>query len=352
MLAGALASAGAPGSKEPLAPRMKPLKSILARTLSARDRDAYDSFVDDAPGGSYAQARAWAPVAVAGRRFTPQYFLTRREGSVVGAALVLRPKAMGPLLVPVAIVERGPVTARVDDLPEVLTELRRALRRRGVLRLQVMPYWADRQAAEATQHLARAGFRSVQTFDGAHARTLRVELTDKTGATVFAGKAGEALRRKLRQAEKAGATARRGTRSDLRALETLYAELMGGQGRGGKPKAYFDALGKLIDEGRRGAIFLCEHEGAVVSALFASRHGRLATFVVGASSAAEKTFSKMAPAMNAAVQWALEGGAEAFDMGGIPLEGDPDEKRRSIAQFKLDFAKNPVALVTEHARWG
>lgn len=331
---------------------MKSLTLTLARTLSARDRDAYDAFVDDAAGGSYAQARAWAPVAVAGRRFVPHYFLARRGGSVVGAALILRPRAVGPVLLPVAIVERGPVTAEVDDLPDVLAALRRALRRRGVIRLQVMPYWADREADLATRHLARAGFRSVQAFDGAHARTLRVELVGKTDATVFAGKPGEALRRKLRQAEKAGATARRGTRADLRALEALYAALMDGQGRGGKPKAYFDALGKLIDEGRRGAIFVCEHEGAVVSALFASRHGRLATFVLGASSAAEKSFSKMAPAMSAAVRWALADGAEAFDMGGVPLEGDPDEKRRSIAQFKLDFAKTPVALVTEHARWG
>jgi lipid II:glycine glycyltransferase (peptidoglycan interpeptide bridge formation enzyme) len=44
-------------------------------------------------------------------------------------------------------------------------------------------------------------------------------------------------------------------------------------------------------------------------------------------------------------------GCDAFDMGGIPMSGDTDEKRRSIAQFKLDFAKQPVSLVGEHARW-
>jgi lipid II:glycine glycyltransferase (peptidoglycan interpeptide bridge formation enzyme) len=59
----------------------------------------------------------------------------------------------------------------------------------------------------------------------------------------------------------------------------------------------------------------------------------------------------MVPAMAAAIRWAHAEGCDAFDMGGIPLEGDADEKRRSIAQFKLDFAKTPVSLVGEHARW-
>jgi hypothetical protein len=126
---------------------------------------------------------------------------------------------------------------------------------------------------------------------------------------------------------------------------------MGGQGRSGKPPAYWSALGDLVAGGTRGAVFVCEHDGACVSALYASRHGRLATFVIGASTAAEHAFSKMVPSMAAAIRWALAEGCDAFDMGGIPLEGDPDEKRKSIAQFKLDFAKTPVRLVGEHARW-
>jgi hypothetical protein len=320
----------------------------FTRSLSPTDAAAYDAFVDRARGGAWAQARAWAPVAVAGRRFTSRWLLVRGRGRVLGAALVLRPRAVGPLALPVAIVERGPVVDDLADLAEVLAALRRACPGR----VQVMPYWADDEADRAERILADAGFNASAAFDGAHARTLRVDLTDKKDeAAIFAGKQGESLRRKLRQADKAGAVARRGGRADLARLEALYAELMAGQGKGDKPRAYWDALGALVDEGRRGAVFLCEHEGACVSALYASRHGRLATFVLGASSGVAKEFSKMAPAMAAAIRWAHAEGCEAFDMGGIPLEGDPDEKRKSIAQFKLDFAKVPVRLVREHARW-
>jgi Acetyltransferase (GNAT) domain len=322
-------------------------EATFTRKLSARDAEAYDAFVDEARGGAWAQARAWAPVAVAGRRFVTRFLLVRRRGEVIGAALVLRPRAVGPFALPLAIVERGPVVDDLENLPEVLG----ALRRRCPGRVQVMPYWAEGDADHAERILARGGFRPVQDWGSAHARTLRVELAGRDEAALFAGKQGESLRRKLRQADKAGATARRGTRSDLPALMRLYGDLMRGQGKGDKPHAYFDALGALVDGGKRGALFLCEHEGACVSALYASRHGRLATFVLGASSGAEKSFSKMVPAMAAAIRWAQREGCDAFDMGGIPLEGDPDEKRKSIAQFKLDFAKTPVRLTREHARW-
>jgi hypothetical protein len=321
------------------------LQTIFTAELSPEDAAAYDEFVDAARGGAYPQARAWADVAGSYRRIRKRFFLARKGARVVGAALVVRP---GPGPLPVGIVERGPVVDAPEDLPDVLAALRRATLARGMLRLLVMPYFGGDEADAIERMLHDARFRSVQAFDGAHARTLRVDLREKD---LFAGKAGESLRRKIRQGEKAGAVARRGGRADVDALARLYTELMGAQGRGDKPRAYWDALGAIAESGKRGAIFVAEHEGAPVSALYASRHGAIATFVVGASASVEKPFSKMVPSMTAAIRWAKDEGCSFFDMGGIPMEGDTDEKRKSIAQFKLDFAKAPVRLVGEHARW-
>ena len=66
------------------------LRVTWSRSLSQEDADAWDAFVDAAPSGSYAQARSYAPLAVAGRAFTPRFVLARDGASVVGAALVLR----------------------------------------------------------------------------------------------------------------------------------------------------------------------------------------------------------------------------------------------------------------------
>ncbi len=329
---------------------MEAVTSTWTRTLSASDAAAFDAFVEGARGGCYAQARAWAEVAVAGRNFTPCWFLARRGSRVVGAALVLvaRLPGLASLPLPAAIVERGPVVSDLDELRDVLGELRRQARRHGVLRIQTMPYWADAEAERAEQILTEAGFRSTQTMDGAHARTLRVDL-GVPADQLYAGKAGESLRRKIRQASKAGAVARRGSPHDMVSLQALHDAMMGSQGRSQKAETYFRALANVVDD--QGALFIVEVGGEAVSALFARAHGSIATFVVGATTSKPHDFSKMVPAMDAAIRWAKERGCLIFDLGGIPMEGDADPKRNGIAQFKLDFAKTPVRLVREHARW-
>jgi Acetyltransferase (GNAT) domain len=311
--------------------------------IAGADADDYDLFVDTARGGSYAQARAWGPVAIAGRPMTLRYFLARDGGRVVGAATILRPMA-GPLPLPVAIVERGPVAADPADVGRIAQAL------------VVMPYWAGDDVATVESQLAAAGFSNVQAPDGAHTVTLRLEIGARSDEAILAGKDRESLRRKLRQAEKAGATVRRGEVGDVRVLEQLHAELMKGQGRDAKPSVYFErlasnVLGPASAGAPRGALFVCTHDAEPISALFAALHGKIATFVIGATSAAPRSFSKMALPMMSAVRWARDQGAELFDLGGIPMDGDTDEKRAQIAQFKFDFAKTKVPLVGEHARW-
>ena len=58
----------------------------------------------------------------------------------------------------------------------------------------------------------------------------------------------------------------------------------------------------------------------------------------------------MVPALVAAVDWARGLGCD-FDLGGVPMAGDTDEKRLSIAQFKRDFSKTRIELIGQYARW-
>src|SRR5580693_1018011 len=108
---------------------------------SGGDAADYDALVLGSPAGHPAQTRAWAEVAGAGALVSTRCALVRDGGEVVGAALVQRP-SWGGLRLPWARVERGPVVGDVAVLADVTRALRRALRRRGVGRLRVMPYWA------------------------------------------------------------------------------------------------------------------------------------------------------------------------------------------------------------------
>jgi lipid II:glycine glycyltransferase (peptidoglycan interpeptide bridge formation enzyme) len=327
------------------------LDTVWTDRLADADAEDYDRFVAEAEGGNYVQGRAWARAATAGRPFAVRYFLARRDRRVLGAALVLRTRALGAIAAPFAQVERGPVCASPDDLPEVLASLVKTARAHGIARIGVMPYFTDSMAERAHAALRGARFKDVQRFDGAHAASLRLAIGDKHDDEILAGSEYKSLRYELKHAAKVGARARRGAPADVRILESLYAELMGSQSKEAKPRTFYDAIAEDVLPSDRGALFVCEHEGSAVSAVFIARHGRVATLAMAAATQAPKSFQKTVRPMMEAIRWARDVGCEVFDVGGIPLDGDTDEKRLGIARFKHTFAKTRVHLVHEHARW-
>jgi len=318
--------------------------------LDGSDAAAYDAFVLASPAGHAQQTRAWAELARAAAHVTTRLALVRDAGGEVGAAMVLRPAVAG-LPLPWAWVERGPVVARASDAGRVARAIAREARRHGVARLRVMPYWAGDDALRAEESLRAAAFRDVQRPDGAHACTLRIAVGGKDDAELFAGKSKEQVRWRSKQADRAGARARRGTPEDWRLLRAMHAAMMRTQGKHDRPAAWWSALERHVADEMRGAMFACDFEGRVVAACVVLRHGDLATYAWGASVPDKLPFSKAIPPLVAAVRWARDVGCGRFDLGGIPLEEDRDPKRNAIATFKLDFDRTRVRLVREHAGW-
>jgi lipid II:glycine glycyltransferase (peptidoglycan interpeptide bridge formation enzyme) len=252
---------------------------------------------------------------------------------------------------PAAIIERGPIVESPEILAQILPPLIAELRSRAVVRIAVMPYFGDEHGKVAEKILRQLTFRSTQKADGTHARTLRVDLKDKTADTLFSGGERESLRRKLREAERADVVVRRGNAADVTALQQLHDRMMLAQGKRQKAADYFRALARFAENENCAALFVADHDRAPIAALFAIAHGPIATFVIGATTQSALPFSKMASAMAEAIRWAHARGCESFDLGGIPAQNDADPKRASIAQFKFDFAKTPVRLAHEHTRW-
>ncbi len=327
------------------------LRLTWARALAGDDAAAYDAFVTAAPSGHHAQARAFAAAARAGRPFASAFLLVRNgDGRVVGAAHLLRATVAG-LPLPYAIIERGPVVADPALFGPVLALIARAARRRGILRLSAMPYWAEATAAPVREAFRALGWTCVQTPAGAHAATLRVRAVGKTDGDLFAGGANLNLRQRIRLAEREGARARRGTAADLSAFARLHDALMARQGKRGKTADFYAALAEH-DFGPGGdvGLFFTEHAGHAVAAALTLRHGSLVTYALGASTDQACKFSKMVPGLVAAIRWARDCGCD-FDLGGVPMAGDSDPKRLAIAQFKREFSRSEVALCGQHARW-
>lgn len=325
------------------------LATVLTPELAPADAWAYDQFVAMGPGVHYSQTRAWAPVAAAGKPFVPLYFLARRKGHPVGAALLLRTR-LGGIAMPVAQAERGPVCS-ADDLPDVLQALRRACLGRGIARLSVMPYGAGDARGELEKTLREQGFTDVQRPAGRHVRTLRIDLDALDSHNLFGAPFLSKVRQNIGRAQRAGATGRRGRHEDLAAFRAMEEAAAAQQGHRPPAPVWYEAIGDYFLRGGRGAMFVSEAEGEVISAVFVTLHDGVATYVVGASSTRPLKFSKTVLAMAEALQWARHSGAHTFDMGGIPMAGDTDAKRAAIAEFKFSYSRTAVDLVHEHVRW-
>jgi hypothetical protein len=318
--------------------------------LGGQEAQDYAAFVVASPSGHASQSIPWAVVARAGARVATRFFLVRSAGHLVGAALMLRP-VLGGIALPWAWIDRGPVVARIGDLAPVTAAITRAALARGILRLRVMPYWVDAEAPQAEDQLRTIGFHEAHRPDGAHACTLRIDLRGKTDSQLFLGKSKSQIRWRMKQAEREGASARRGTTEDWERLRAMHRALMRAQGRGARPSTWWSAVERFVTEGDGGALFACDFNARVVSAGVVLRHGPRATYAWGASVEDKLPFSKAILPLVAGIRWARDVGCSCFDLGGVPLEGDRDPKRNAIAMFKFDFDKRRVLLVREHVAW-
>ena len=312
--------------------------------------EEYEAFVRESPSGHASQSLTWANVAQAGAPARTRFFLVRSSGRLVGTALMVRP-AFAAVRFPWASIERGPVVARLPDLAAVTATIARAALARGILRLRVMPYWADGEAEQAQDHLRRIGFHDGYKPNGAHACTLRMDIGGKTDAQIFAGATRAQLRRRERQAEKAGARARPGSPDDWARLRAMHGSLMQAQGLSARSSRWWKAVERFVTQQGGGALFACEFDAHVVSVAVVLRHGQQATYAWGASVEEKLPFSKAIPPFVAGIRWARDVGCTRFDLGGIPLESDRDPKRNAIAMFKLDFDPRRIPLVREHVAW-
>jgi len=347
----ALDSAGSQRRRQKIPTSFGDVLSVLLRArLEGADADAYDSFVAAASDGSFAQLRDYAALATSDRPFSASYFLAREGNKVVGTALVLRSR-LGPLPLPFAQVERGPVVDDVSRFPEVLRALRRALRLRGIARLVVMPYFAGDLAARAEAMLRDQRFRPDDDPNGSHVRTLRMPIDAPKEADVYEGSGRKTLRYELKQAKKLGVVTTRVRGRDSRALVELLNETMTAQGMRGKDPRFAEALDEVTRVSERIACFVSRDAERDLGAILVARTDTRLHLVLGATSNEKRPFSKMSPPLEAAIAWARTYGTRELDLGGIPREGDTDEKRLRIAAFKYGFSKDEVSLAREHVRW-
>jgi len=330
---------------------VSPIEAIWIPAFSGSEGEEYDAFVANAKGGHYTQTRAWGAVLSA-NRVAVEYFLARRSGRIIAAGLIRRPVVGGKLALPFLKLDRGPVLDSPDDAADVLEALASLAQRRGGLRLSVMPYWSGAAKALVEQALLRNGFGDAQRANGSHVRSLRLDLTALPHERLFEGSALSKVRREIRRADRAGALARPARPEDMAKFRAMHETRLRSERKAlPRPEWYDGVASYFLAPKGPGAMFVCDLEGEVISAVLVARHRSLATYVMGESTARNVSCPKTVQPLAQAISWAKTAGVASFDFGGIPVEGDRDPKRASIAEFKRSFTRCEVTFVHEHARW-
>lgn len=260
-----------------------------------------------------------AVVTVDGEPLALAQIFCRRFGSLGIAAQLLR----GPAIL------RTPPTP--DDLAEMMTALRSALRRQK----RTFFFWTpDILCKETASAAARSiGMRPVITGHS----SARVDLTQSMKAmrSNLHGKWRNALTRAEGESLKIDAkTNRRG----IEWLLDKYGSLRR-QRRFGGPSA--EMLRTIVDGNPKPQILLLrafKGETAVGGALFL-RHGRQATYVIGWSDPTARALNAGTLLLWRGMTGMRDRGATSFDLGGIDTRKAP-----GIARFKLGAGGTPYTL--------
>jgi lipid II:glycine glycyltransferase (peptidoglycan interpeptide bridge formation enzyme) len=132
----------------------------------------------------------------------------------------------------------------------------------------------------------------------------------------------------------------------VREIETFYSLLKETAARDGiaiHSIDYYRTLFEICDERNQGGrnstlrLYTASHEGDTLAAIVVLFHGKVATYLYGASSNAKRNLMPPYALQWRAMQDAKEAGCLCYDLFGIPPDDDPNHPMAGLYRFKTGF---------------
>jgi lipid II:glycine glycyltransferase (peptidoglycan interpeptide bridge formation enzyme) len=353
--------------------------ALAVRTITTKE---HRRFIASQPSVSFLQTPAWGQVKSEWKAESVGWFDEGDlHGTPVGAGLVLyrqlpRVKKYlaylpeGPAidwtggdlqawLVPLAehLHKAGAFGVRIG--PPVVARrwgadtVKRAIADERITRLsEAVPDEVQHAASALRQQLRELGWHPPSEDEGFAAGQPRfvfqLPVEGETEQSLLAGM-NQLWRRNIKKAEKAGVTVTQGTRDDLAAFHTVYAETAVRDHFTPRPLSYFETMWDALraEDPDRIRLYLAHHEGDLVAATTWVRVGRHAWYSYGASSTAKREVRG-----SNAVQWqmirdALAAGASVYDLRGITEGLEADDPHLGLIQFKVGTGGQAVEYLGE-----
>lgn len=299
--------------------------------VSSSERARYDAFVAD-HGGSVVQSWGFGAFRAEqnGGRF--RAFAVERNGVWLGSVLVVRYGL--PFRLCWLSMARGPVLADGVDAKAVWRLLREGI---GRFAQEERAVFVRGELPEDSpiKLVMGEGWRTAHSHH--HPEwTLMVDVTGSEEEILKQMKPKG--RYNIKVAEKNGVTIRATHHPrDVAAFYRILAETGGRDGFGIHPEPYY--LG-LVEAGTKegwGTLYVAEAGGAIVSGIFVTFYGGVATYYYGAS--AHHYRALMAPYL---LQWtaimeAKNRGALRYDFLGVSPPNEPNHAWKGITEFKEKF---------------
>jgi lipid II:glycine glycyltransferase (peptidoglycan interpeptide bridge formation enzyme) len=309
-------------------------------------RHGWDRFVADV-AGDLTQTTAWARAKEA-TGFSTALSVTRRDGSIVGGALIVIKRLAR--LIGVGYVARGPLMAPGAsdvDIAAVLDEIEHQARSHRLWHLVVQPPAGGGAIAAA---LAARGY-TPDAPDVSPSATLLIDLSRSLDAILADMSASR--RRNIRKGLQGGLDIRSGSRADIDAFHGLHAVSAQRQGFQPLSRTYLQAQWDALRPADAVELVTASHAGRMIAGIWLTMSGDTVTYRIPGWSGEESRLQPNVACHWHAIRWAKQRGARHYDLGGIDPsyvaairrgEGRPGHDPQCPAAFKLGFGGTALLL--------
>jgi len=286
------------------------------------DARAWDEFVAT-HHGHVLQTWAWGELKSRFGWRASRLALARNGTYIAGAQMLIRDLPLGLRF---AYVPRGPVIATDDSAMRtaLFTALTHHARARGAFALRIEP-----NAFAIPVEISGMPAPSIQPQT-----TIHVDLTRDLDAILAAMKSK--WRYNIRLAERKDVTVRVGQASDSELFYRLLEITRTRDHFAIHAQAYYRAAMELL--GKHARLFIAEHAGNPLAAIFVTALGDEAIYLYGASSNEQRERMPNHALHWAAIQWAKACGCARYDLWGLGATTNADENAaHGLYQFKQGF---------------
>jgi lipid II:glycine glycyltransferase (peptidoglycan interpeptide bridge formation enzyme) len=320
--------------------------SIRVATSSAAHDPAWDEFLCGLPSGHHTQTSLWAQVKAA-LGWRAVRVVAERDGRIAGGAQILYRRV--PAIGAVGYVSRGPVLA--EDDPHlgvlVLDEVERVARDLRIRHLTVQPGGVTEQAPP---YLAGRGYHPSST-EVAPRATVIVDITPEP-ERILAAMAAK-TRYNVRLSGRRSIVVREGGLEDLELYHRMLRATADRQGFTAQPKAYFEAMWRVLAPSGHIRLAFAELDGEALSGQIAVAFGDTVVNKLSVWSGRTGNRRPNEALQWSTIQWAHAHGYRNYDLEGMKLAAalaivrgkpPPESTARSVTSFKLGFGGRVIVM--------